>query len=379
MEIFLAITVFVAGIIAAIGRTWDEGKRSRVKFTKLGYGAIVVGVMALIASIIVHYSNDKKQKELENNQKLTLGVSKGIDAAQKVHLEISQGITKRQAEQVEKQAEQVEISKDLTKKQVDQLEKQAQQLEMLSRLAQSQKNQIRLSENLTEEQRKQLRQLQQLRLDRDLSGVEISFKPSVDHWALIAHACDKIPPPSRGFPYSASTIMAERVGGYWEIEFRPIKQAQGSILPPPVSTNLPEHKVFEEVIDIALVELLIRWSNDDNLVSVISSRGNYPASITISKDMIAFTFRPPILRWGLNYLYAKPLVTFRGQQDSVPTQTRIPAPTDIRIRSLDYRVKFDQAIKLNWEEKSSDEHFEKWMPYISGPHHLNIDWSSFLR
>ena len=309
MEIFLAILVFVTGIIAAIGRTWDESKSRRVKFTGWGYGAIAVGAIALIASIIVISRNDRLQKEQSDKQQLALGISQGIE----------------------------------------------------------------------EEQRKQIQQLQQLRLDRDLSGVEISFKPSAEHWALIAHACNKIEPYDPEFPYSASTIIAERVGGYWEIEFSPIYQKSGSILPPPVSTSLPKYKVFEEVIDIALVELLITWSDDDNLTSVISSRGNYPTSVTVSKDMIAFTFRPPQLRWGLNYLYDKPTVTFRGQQDSAPTETGIAAPVEIKIRSLDYRVKFDQSIKLNWEKKPGKDHFKKWMPYISGPHRLNIDWNNFIQ
>jgi hypothetical protein len=214
-----------------------------------------------------------------------------------------------------------------------------------------------------------------MRLDRDLIGVEISFEPSAQHWTDIASACDKIKPLSPGFPYSAATIMAERVGGYWDIDFSEIRnQQKGTIKPPSISTNLPENKTFEEIIDAALLELQIEWIGGDNssggMVSTLSGvSGTYPTSVMISKKKIAFVFRSPKLRLNLSDLRVNPTVKLRSRK---------LYPKYITFRSLDNRVMFNERIDLSWEEKRGESHAERWMPYVSGPHHLTIDWSRLL-
>jgi hypothetical protein len=372
MEYFLSLLAFIASIIAVSGQTWDHSKGARIRFTRMGYLAVAVALIALILSFVVISKNDRAQEELDRslkqqieNQKLELSSSQGIKESQTSQFGILEGVT-------EQQKEQLEGLKGLA-------EQQKEQLSLSSRLAESQKKQIKLSEDLTVEQRKQIRQVEKQNLDNDLLGVEISFKPSDEQWGRIAKACDRIEPLVSGFPYSASTITAEKVGGYWYINFTEIKQRKGTILPPPVSTDVPENKAFEGIIDLALIELLIKWCEDNGLVSFISRRGDYPTSVTISKDMIAFTFRPPKLHLRMSYLRDKPTVTFRGQYKETPEQTISPAPAYIRVRSLDYRVRFDEVIALNWEKKEGDSHSERWMPYISGPHNLNIDWSYFRR
>ncbi|MDQ3802541.1 MAG: hypothetical protein M3416_01605 [Acidobacteriota bacterium] len=210
------------------------------------------------------------------------------------------------------------------------------------------------------------RMLNALRLERELSGVEISFKPSTEHWSKIAQVLDKIEPPAPDFPYSASTITAERVGdSHWRLDFTEIKRPAGTVRPGPVSTNQPGGKVFEEVINSSLIELLIIWSN--GLTTEISPRGNYPSSVTVSQDRIVYTFRPPTVRLNLASLNDHLTITFRGQQ----------YPPRVRVRSLDRVVIFDETIDLSWEERPGNTHVERMMPYISGPHSLDIFFKNF--
>lgn len=210
------------------------------------------------------------------------------------------------------------------------------------------------------------RALANVRLERDLSGVEVSFTPSAQHWSEIANVYDNMPnAPVSGFSYSASTITAERVGDHWKIDFSPVKVPEGTIRLGTIFTNQPDGKGFEEVINKALVELLIKWGN--GAVIEISSRDNYPSSITISRDMIAYTFYPPAIRLNLAKLNADPTITFRGNA----------YPSSIRVHSIDESIMFDETINLSWIEKGGDAFSERLMPYISGPHPLNITFKTF--
>src|SRR5229473_5264811 len=56
-----------------------------------------------------------------------------------------------------------------------------------------------------------------MRADHDLSGIEISFKPSTEQWSRIANLYSRIRSPAKlpageEFPYSAATMKAERTG-----------------------------------------------------------------------------------------------------------------------------------------------------------------------
>lgn len=209
------------------------------------------------------------------------------------------------------------------------------------------------------------RMLDNVRLKRDLSGVEISFTPSAQHWSDIAKVFDNINLPVPSVSYSASTITAERVGDHWKIDFSPVKVSEGTIRLGTIFTNQPDGKGFEEVINKALVELLIEWGN--GAVIEISSRGNYPSSITISRDLIAYTFYPPAIRLNLAKLNADPTITFRGNA----------YPSSIRVHSVDESIMFDETINLSWIEKGGGAFSERLMPYISGPHPLNITFKTF--
>jgi hypothetical protein len=202
--------------------------------------------------------------------------------------------------------------------------------------------------------------------DRNLNGIEVSFKPSSEQWSKIAKACDAIPDPNPGFPYKDSTIIAERVGEYWRLDFLEIRQETGTIRPKPNSTNQPGGKPFEEVIQNVLVELLITWRGE--VETEVSPRGNYPSLVKVSKDEIAYTFRPPLLSLNLSKLKADPKVAFRGGSEERPSQ--------IRVRSLDDSVTFDQTMNLHWEEKYGDRHVERMMPYAAGPYPLQIKFNN---
>lgn len=202
--------------------------------------------------------------------------------------------------------------------------------------------------------------------DRNLLGVEVSFKPSSEHWSRIAQACDAIPDPVPGFRYSSSTITAERVGEYWSLDFAEIIREEGTVRPQRDSTSRPSGKPFEEVIQNALIELLITWRGE--IMTEVSPRGDYPSQVRVSHKEVAYTFRPPLLSLNLSKLKATPTIAFRGGREERPSQ--------IRVRSLDDTVTFDQTLSLLWEEKYGDRHIERIMPYAAGPYTLQINFSN---
>lgn len=202
--------------------------------------------------------------------------------------------------------------------------------------------------------------------DRNLLGVEVSFKPSSEHWSRIAQACDAIPDPVPGFRYSSSTITAERVGEYWSLNFAEIIRKEGTVRSRRDSTSRPSGKPFEEVIQNALIELLITWRGE--IMTEVSPRGDYPSQVRVSQKEVAYIFRPPLLSLNLSKLKAMPTIAFRGGREERPSQ--------IRVRSLDDTVTFDQTLSLLWEEKYGDRHIERMMPYAAGPYTLQINFSN---
>lgn len=354
----------------------DDPSKRKPKTLLYAAGASVLAAFLVFVASDITDKQDNARKAAE--QARVISSLEQVVAGQKDEIELAkhinssqEGLTEQAKELNSQQTRQLSLSEGLT-------EAQKEQISISNGLADAQRTQLQLSNNLTAKQKEQIRRLVQMRLDRELMGVEISFTPSAEHWNRIAYACDKIPPASPGFPYSASTITAERVGAYWDIDFSEIKkfseitkEEEGSILPPPVSTQSPEGKAFEEVINLAMVELRVEWggsSLDGGEITMLSEKRSYPTSISISKDMIAFTFRPPKIRLNLSDLYNNPVVKLRGRQ----------YPATIRFRSLDSRVKFNEQVDLNWVRQVGRTHVEKWLPYISEPHRLNIDWSSLL-
>lgn len=384
LDVFASLAAFLAAVLSVRGHTWDDTKTGRLKYTWKGVLAMVIATAAFIFSIRSAHNKSIEQQVQTANQQAHLGVSKETKDYVKEQLRVlddhtnklgetlgySQRLTKRQEEQVQ---ESQRMSNDLEA-----------QLSLLSSLSEAQSRQHQLSQKLTAQQQEQVRLLVQMRLDRELVGVEISFKPSTDHWLRIAEVIKaaEVPkkagesrkalePPSQGVSYSDAPILADRVGRYWDIRFGPIYKKEGSIQPPPVSTESPEYKAFDDVIVAALAELFIDWGGrgGEDAETIISANGHYPSAVKISKDEIAFILRPPKLRLILGDLYNNSNIKLRSKR----------YPASLKFRSLDYRVKFDDEIQMGWVRKKGESHLERWMPYVSGTHHLKIDWSLLLR
>jgi hypothetical protein len=210
--------------------------------------------------------------------------------------------------------------------------------------------------------------LRQLNLNDNLSEVEISFKPSAEHWAKIIEAYRQVNPKNMTVSYSDTGMIAERDDkGYWNINFEPVQRREGYTGFSPVATNEPRNKGFENVIREAAISLWIKFG-DSAPIEIQPKRGDYyPSAIKVSQDEIAFILRPPKLKWNLNNVHGNPNIRLRGEN----------YPSNLRVRSTgsDVKVIFDQTFELNWTEKDDNTFEAKMMPYISGPHRLNAKFN----
>jgi hypothetical protein len=217
------------------------------------------------------------------------------------------------------------------------------------------------------------RSLFSMRVDRDLTGIEISFKPSTDQWSRIEKLYSKIESPGGAeFPYSASSMKAERIGDHWKIDFGPIKRAEGTIRPSPVLSNQKEGKAFEELIHTASIALWIKWGAG-NETEIEPLRYEYASAIAVSHDTIALTLHPPLIKLNLNSLIANPTILLRSRNKTVSL------PESFRFRSLDSVIVLDQTVDLDWKEEEGnpddgDLYIKRTKPYISGPHRLQISF-----
>jgi hypothetical protein len=223
-------------------------------------------------------------------------------------------------------------------------------------------------------QQKTIAELQQVNqhlikmsLDRDLSGIEISFKPSAEQWSRIAKIYNKIESPVPGIPYSAAAMKAERNGDHWKIDFDPVSRPEGTIRFPQVLPDQSNAKQFEDVIHEGSIALWIKWGTDLE-TELEPLRNQYASAISISQDTIAFILRPPELRLNLNYLKANPTLILRSRNET----------SSLRFRSLDLGIALDQTIDLKWRKEESPTgsdgsiYIQRTKPYVSGPHRLQI-------
>jgi len=204
-------------------------------------------------------------------------------------------------------------------------------------------------------------------IDRNISGIEISYQPSPVQWWRIENAYKGIESPAAGadISYTTTPMSAERIRGYWVINFEPIAQQAGFLRFSQVSTDQAQNQKFEDVIKAALIPLSLKWG-DGREVKLDPSEGKYPAAISVSKERVAFTFRPPEVTLNANDLKANPTITLKGQSDM----------RDLRIRSLDPGIILDQILHLDWRRQGDLAEAPKATPYISGPYPLNIGLTS---
>jgi len=359
------VLIVIGGITGLLSEAYktdpSTGKRS---LTRVGW----VTVTTLLLGFLLFVSTDIKERR-ENAER---------DVAQKQQISSLQEIVKGQNEQISlskgivaSQQEQLSISKQLDESQQQQLllskgltEAQKKQLSLSGSLVESQRKQLTISGSLIEEQKRQIQQLDKISLDRDLTGVEVSFKPSTEHWRKIEAAYEKITlKSSLDFSYTPyfrlSTMTAEKFGDHWRISFTPVVRPLGTLLIPSVVTNRPDGQAFEDVLRAALIYLSINWG--DGLEAQLSAGRNYPTYISVSRRAIIFTLHPPDIRLSLSVLNDNPRITFKGWN----------YPSSIRVRSLDRGVAFDQTIDANWKE-DNDMNWEEVLPSVSGPHQLKI-------
>jgi hypothetical protein len=235
---------------------------------------------------------------------------------------------------------------------------------------------------LQQEQGKAIEQIKRLSLDRNLSEVEISFKPSANQWSRIAKAYQQIKSPNPDMPYIDAPMIAEKDEDHWRIDFEPVKSRAGERQFGPVSTKQPEYKGFEDVIHEATIALLIKWS-DVVETNIEPWRGDYPSGIRVERESIVLILRPPLLKLNLNYLYANPSISIRVREipnNNPSISLRVKdIPSNLRFRSTDPGVMFDQTISSAWERSEGLTVKEKAKPYASGPHRLHITFKTISR
>ncbi len=160
-------------------------------------------------------------------------------------------------------------------------------------------------------------------------------------------------------------MTAERIRGYWIIKFEPVAGKNGWFKLAQVSTDQAENKGFEDVIRAAVIPLSVKWGEDTE-TDLDPWRDLYPGTISVSKQKISLTLRPPETMLNANNLKSRPFATLRG---------RSYLPSNVRIRSLDPGVLLDQALHLEWRRDAAGTN-DRTKPYISGPYGLNVGLTS---
>lgn len=210
-----------------------------------------------------------------------------------------------------------------------------------------------------------------IRADHEISAIEISFKPSDEHWTRIAAKFNQIKSPAgEDFPYRAGTMRAQRTADAWRFDFGEIKDingVKGVIKPAPVLPGAPENKAFESVLSEAWMALWIKWGA--GVESEIEPLGNeFAPAIEISRDRITMTLRSPMTMPNAKSLVANPSVFLRT----------LDQPKALRFHALDSVIVLDQTIALEWKEDrssgDSNEIIKRTKPFISGPHTLQISF-----
>lgn len=218
-------------------------------------------------------------------------------------------------------------------------------------------------------QKQEINYLKQLYFNQNLAEVEISFKPSAEHWARIAEAYKSTERINMPVSYMDANMVAERVvgGGYWKIKFEPIDRTEASVRFTPVSTNEPNGKGFENVIREAMIGLWIKWGDSVKTELQPKTGEDYPLVIAVSKDKIAYTLRPPLITLRLSSLSQNSTVILRAEENY---------PSSITFHSLDPLAEFDETFTLSWTKKEDGSFEAKILPYISAPHRLSVKFKT---
>lgn len=165
----------------------DPAKRKPKVIIFIAAASVMAGFIVFMVSDIKSREDDAKRAAVQAEQISNL---KLVVADQKDEIELAKHIKSVQEELTE-QAKELNAQQTKQLSSSEALEKsQKEQLSISSGLADAQRRQLRLSNLLTAQQQQQIRRLLEMRLDRELLGVEVSFTPSTDQWTRIAYACD---------------------------------------------------------------------------------------------------------------------------------------------------------------------------------------------
>jgi hypothetical protein len=340
--------------MALLKKNKDDGG----KINRWGKFALVGIALSTIFSLILFAMETSKAREEAAKAKVD------ADNAAKTH----QDIQDKARINLEETANLKLSSAETLKQQQLNLKRSDEIAEGMERSLDAQQAALRSNKEILKEQGRSIRQMNRLSLDRNLSGVEISFTPSVKQWSKITKAYQKIKSPVPDMPYIDAPMIAEKDGAHWRIDFGPVKRPEGDRLFAPVSTNQSEYKGFEDVIHEATIALWIKWSNIVE-IDIEPWRKVYPSGIRVARDSIVLILRPPELRLNLNYLY---------ENRSIIVRVRDPQ-FSLRIRSTDLSVMFDQTISSDSKRSDGLSVPEKAKPYASGPHNLKVTFKSISR
>ena len=256
------------------------------------------------------------------------------------------------------QNKQLEESQKIRSRQDDQIAEAKELKESQQQTIEGQKTQLRQSVELRSAQSRGIEEMTRLSLDRYMSGLEVSYKPSSTHWNAIRRIYRTLRPSQKETSYYDAPIVAERVADGWSVIFGWAEiiegtKDMGSKMFPPVFASDKEEKGFASLIREACIPLLIKWS-DGTVTDIEPWTNKYPTVITISQDAITFKLRPPVLNLYLGSL---------RQNAQISLRTRVNYPTELRFKSLDRMVECDQTIQTHWKKDDSNEPSDRVKPF----------------
>jgi hypothetical protein len=261
-------------------------------------------------------------------------------------------------QQRENQKKQLEMSQKIQSSQEQQIAKADKIAEEQQKVIEGQDAELGLSAELRNVQSKSIQQITRFSLDRNLSGLEISYKPSADQWKQIARIYHGLRPREKEPSYYDAPIIAERTVDGWSVIFGWAeviegKKDMGQKMFLPVFASDKDDKGFASLIKEACIPLLIKWS-DGTETDIEPWNRHYPPVITISHDVIAFTLRPPFLNLYLEALREDPKIILR---------TRANYLKELKFRCLDGNAKCNETIQLHWKRDDSTEPQDKVKPF----------------
>lgn len=314
-------------------------------------GPIVAIVVLFVETLFSKVSSgpsqdpaEEKKKQRERKGKWLIRVVTIIGlliACGAVLWDRAQNQEKERKSQEESKAQQASLAAYQSKIEENQKDAIAQAKELKQAQADliaSQKQNLELSATLLDVQTRGLHQLTRIGLDRMLTGIEISYKPTAQEWKGIVELYRTLVPTNGEPSYYESPIIATRAGAYWRIDFEEVSSKEGRKWFAPVFTDDLRYRAFEQILQRASLPLWITWGTGAQTF-LEPMRGDYPSEIRLSPELFSFTLRPPLLELNLDSLHANSLITLRSRRRW----------SDLTFHSLDPAVKLDQTLHLKCE------------------------------